>query len=56
MVLKDVGLLLLAAEHAAVPMPFANIMQDQLTTAIARGYQDLDETALSRIAAENAGL
>ena len=56
LVLKDVGLMLLAAEHAAVPMPFANVMRDQLSSAIARGYQDLDETALSRIAAENAGL
>ncbi len=54
--LKDLGLVLLAAEHAAVPMPFANVIRDQLSTAIARGYQNLDETALSRIAAENAGL
>src|SRR6059036_3678633 len=56
LVLKDVGLMLLAAEHAAVPMPFANVMRDQLSSAIARGYQNLDETALARIAAENAGL
>src|SRR5215813_8480774 len=56
MVLKDVGLLLLAAEHAAVLMPVANVIQDQLSTAIDRGYQNLDETALSRIAAENAGV
>lgn len=56
MVLKDLGLVLLAAEHAAVPMPFANVLRDQLSSAIARGYQNLDETALSRIAAENAGL
>ena len=56
LVLKDLGLVLLAAEHAAVPMPFANVIRDQLSSAIARGYQNLDETALSRIAAENAGL
>ena len=56
MVLKDVGLMRLAAQDAAVPMPFANVMRDQLSSAVARGYQDLDETALSRIAAENAGL
>jgi len=56
MVLKDVSLALRAAEHAAVPMPFGNVMRDQLSTAIARGYQDLDESALSRIALENAGL
>ena len=56
MVLKDLALLLLAADQAEVPLPFANVIRDQLSTAIARGYQDLDETALSRIAAENAGL
>jgi len=56
LVLKDLSLALLAAEHAAVPMPFANVMRDQLSSAVARGYQNLDETALSRIAAENAGL
>jgi 3-hydroxyisobutyrate dehydrogenase-like beta-hydroxyacid dehydrogenase len=56
LVLKDVGLLLLAAERAVVPMPFADVIRDQLSSAIARGYQDLDETALSRIAAEDAGL
>ncbi|HYR41729.1 MAG TPA: NAD(P)-dependent oxidoreductase, partial [Terriglobia bacterium] len=56
MSLKDLGLVLLAAEHAVVPMPFANVIRDQLSVAIARGYQDQDETALSRIAAENAGL
>ncbi len=56
LVLKDIRLALRAAERVAVPMPFANVMRDQLSTAIARGYQDLDETALSRVAAENAGL
>src|SRR5947199_8375629 len=56
MVLKDLGLELQAADHAAVPLPFADVIRDQLSTAIARGYQNLDETALARIAAENAGL
>jgi 3-hydroxyisobutyrate dehydrogenase-like beta-hydroxyacid dehydrogenase len=54
--LKDLGLMLLAAEDAVVPMPFANVIRDQLSSAIARGYQNLDETALSLVAAENAGL
>jgi 3-hydroxyisobutyrate dehydrogenase-like beta-hydroxyacid dehydrogenase len=56
MVQKDLGLALSAAKHAAVPLPFADVIRDQLSAAIARGYQDMDETALSRIAAENAGL
>ncbi len=56
LVFKDVGLLLLAAEEAEVPLPFADVIRDQLSTAIARGYQHLDETALSRVAAENAGI
>src|SRR5437899_4735596 len=56
MVLKDLALLLLAADQAEVPLPFANVIRDQLRCAIARGCHTLDETALARIAAENAGL
>src|SRR5207248_7186371 len=37
MVLKDLSLALQAAEQAAVPMPFANVIRDQLRSAIARG-------------------
>ena len=44
------------AEDAAVPMPSVNIVRDRLITGIARGYADLDWTALALIAAEEAGI
>ncbi|PYV22329.1 MAG: 6-phosphogluconate dehydrogenase [Acidobacteria bacterium] len=54
--LKDVRLILAAAEAAAVPMPIASLVRDRLLTAIAQGHQDLDWSVVARIAAENAGL
>ena len=54
--LKDVRLVLAAAEAANVPMPVANVVHDHLLTAMARGQQELDWTVIARIAAENAGL
>ena len=40
----------------ATPMPSVNVVRDRLITGIARGYADLDWTALGLIAAEEAGL
>jgi 3-hydroxyisobutyrate dehydrogenase-like beta-hydroxyacid dehydrogenase len=54
--LKDVRLALAEAESAGVPMPSVSVVRDRLITGIARGYGDLDWTALSLIAAEEAGL
>ncbi|MDB5397231.1 MAG: 3-hydroxyisobutyrate dehydrogenase [Rhodospirillales bacterium] len=54
--LKDVRLGLAEAENAGVPMPSVNVVRDRMITAIARGYGGLDWTALSLIAAEEAGL
>jgi 3-hydroxyisobutyrate dehydrogenase-like beta-hydroxyacid dehydrogenase len=54
--LKDLNLALAAAEAVAVPMPIASLIRDHFLTALARGYQELDWSALARIAAENAGL
>lgn len=54
--LKDVRLVLAAAEAANVPMPVANVFHDHLLTAMARGQQELDWTVIALIAAENAGL
>jgi 3-hydroxyisobutyrate dehydrogenase-like beta-hydroxyacid dehydrogenase len=54
--LKDVRLVLAAAETVAAPMPVANIVRDHLLTAMARGQQDLDWSSLARVVAENAGL
>jgi 3-hydroxyisobutyrate dehydrogenase-like beta-hydroxyacid dehydrogenase len=56
LVLKDVRLALAEAENAGVPMPSVGVVRDRLITGIARGYADLDWTALGLIAAEEAGL
>jgi 3-hydroxyisobutyrate dehydrogenase-like beta-hydroxyacid dehydrogenase len=56
LVLKDVRLALAEAEAAGAPMPSVNIVHDRLVTGIARGYDDLDWTALGLIAAEEAGI
>ncbi len=53
--LKDVRLALGEAESAAVPMPSVSVVRDRMLTAIARGYAELDWTALGLIAAEEAG-
>jgi 3-hydroxyisobutyrate dehydrogenase-like beta-hydroxyacid dehydrogenase len=54
--LKDVRLALTEAENAAAPMPSVSVVRDRLITGIARGYADLDWTALGLIAAEEAGV
>jgi 3-hydroxyisobutyrate dehydrogenase-like beta-hydroxyacid dehydrogenase len=54
--LKDVRLVLAAAESTAVPMPFANVIRDRLLSAIAGGMQDADWSAFARLAAADAGL
>jgi 3-hydroxyisobutyrate dehydrogenase-like beta-hydroxyacid dehydrogenase len=56
LVLKDVRLALAEAEQAGVPMPSVGVVRDRLITGIARGYGELDWTALALIAAEEAGL
>jgi 3-hydroxyisobutyrate dehydrogenase-like beta-hydroxyacid dehydrogenase len=54
--LKDVRLALAEAENAGAPMPSVGVVRDRMLTGIARGYADLDWTALGLIAAEEAGL
>ncbi len=54
--LKDVRLVLAAAEAAAVPMPVAGVVRDHLLSALARGRQDFDWSSVARVVAENAGL
>src|SRR5205085_9188307 len=56
LVLKDVRLALAEAERANVPMPSVSVVRDRLITGIARGYGDLDWTALALIAEEDAGV
>jgi len=54
--LKDVRLVLQAAESANVPMPIASVLRDRFITALARGNQDKDWSVIGRVAAEDAGL
>jgi 3-hydroxyisobutyrate dehydrogenase-like beta-hydroxyacid dehydrogenase len=54
--LKDVKLALAAADAVAAPMPLASLLHDQLLAGVARGYSELDWTAMTRIIAENAGI
>ena len=54
--LKDIRLVLQAAEARNVPMPVASVVRDRFVTAMARGNADKDWSVLGRLAAEDAGL
>jgi 3-hydroxyisobutyrate dehydrogenase-like beta-hydroxyacid dehydrogenase len=54
--MKDLRLLLAEAERIAVPMPFASLLHDRFVAAEARGWADLDWSALGRLAAFEAGI
>jgi 3-hydroxyisobutyrate dehydrogenase-like beta-hydroxyacid dehydrogenase len=54
--LKDVRLVLQAAESQSVPLPIASVLRDRFLTAIARGNEHSDWSVLGRVAAEDAGL
>lgn len=54
--LKDIRLVLAAADAAAVPMPVASVVRDHLLAALARGREEFDWSSVARIVAENAGL
>ncbi len=54
--LKDVKLVLGAADERRVPMPTASLLRDRLTTAAARGLAEQDWSALGKLAADDAGL
>jgi 3-hydroxyisobutyrate dehydrogenase-like beta-hydroxyacid dehydrogenase len=53
---KDVRLALAEAEHEAVPMPVASLVHDRLVAMAARGWSDLDWSALGLLAETDAGL
>jgi 3-hydroxyisobutyrate dehydrogenase-like beta-hydroxyacid dehydrogenase len=54
--MKDVRLALAEAERLAVPMPAASLTHDQLVAMMARGWAQLDWSALGLLAAVEAGL
>jgi 3-hydroxyisobutyrate dehydrogenase-like beta-hydroxyacid dehydrogenase len=53
---KDLRLALAEAEYLAVPMPAASLVHDRLVATIARGWAELDWSALGLVAATDAGL
>ncbi|MBV8398105.1 MAG: NAD(P)-dependent oxidoreductase, partial [Acetobacteraceae bacterium] len=54
--IKDLRLALAEAERTAVPMPGASLVHDRLVAIAARGWSDLDWSALGLLAAVDAGL
>ena len=54
--LKDVRLVLQAAEARGVPLPLASVLRDRFLTAIARGHGNKDWSVIAQVAAEDAGL
>jgi 3-hydroxyisobutyrate dehydrogenase-like beta-hydroxyacid dehydrogenase len=54
--IKDMRLALAEAEREAVPMPAASLVHDRLVAMMARGWNELDWSALGLLAAVDAGL
>lgn len=54
--LKDCNLVLKEANATTTPMPLASLLHDRFLASVARGREKQDWSALSRIAAEEAGL
>ncbi len=54
--LKDIRLILAAADEAAAPMPIASLIRDNMISAVAQGWGDLDWSAVARVAAVKSGL
>lgn len=54
--LKDVRLVMEAAESLNVPLPVASLVRDHFITALAQGWEEKDWSAVSMVSAEAAGL
>ena len=54
--LKDVRLVLAAAEECAAPMPLASLVHDHLLSALAQGQGEMDWSSVALVVARNAGL
>lgn len=53
---KDVKLITDCAERAGVPMPIASVLRDRFVSAIAKGREQMDWTAIALGVSEDAGL
>ena len=54
--LKDVRLVLAAAEECASPMPLASLIHDHLLSALAQGQGEMDWSSMTQVIARNSGL
>jgi 3-hydroxyisobutyrate dehydrogenase-like beta-hydroxyacid dehydrogenase len=54
--LKDVRLVMAAAESLNVPLPIASLVRDHFISALARGWAEKDWSAVSLVSSEAAGL
>lgn len=54
--LKDCNLVLQEANATKTPMPLASLLHDSLLASVAKGRENQDWSALTRIVSENAGL
>jgi 3-hydroxyisobutyrate dehydrogenase-like beta-hydroxyacid dehydrogenase len=52
---KDIRLALAAAETLQVPMPVASLLRDRFLTLLANGGENLDWSALGKLAAKDSG-
>jgi len=52
---KDIRLTLAAAESLNVPMPIASLLRDRFLTLIAQGGENLDWSAIGKLAARDSG-
>lgn len=53
--LKDIRLVLTAAEELRVPLPIASLLRDRFLRLLAAGGDELDWSAISTLAAQDAG-
>ena len=53
--LKDIRLVLTAADDLRVPLPLASLLRDRFLTLLANGGDQLDWSAISQVAARDAG-
>ena len=54
--LKDVRLVLAAAEECVSPMPLASLIHDHLVSGMAQGQAAMDWSSIARVIAKDAGL
>ncbi len=52
---KDIRLTLAAAENLQVPMPLASLLRDRFLTLMANGGENLDWSAIGKLAAKDSG-